>query len=288
MLFIVTPVFNRKKFTYNYLQSLKDQTFKDFKVIIVDDGSTDGTSKMIKNDFPKVILIETEGNLWWSESTNLGIKHAISMGASQIITMNNDTLLESTLLNDLLLYSKDHPKTLLMPVGLHYETKVIIDGGWNINWKTAKYRNMSYQIKNSNGKNFHNVNVAPGRCLLIPVEVFNKIGFFEANKFPQAIADFDFTSKANRFGFDIIVCHDAKVMLYPLDSGSVDIIINKSIKNYFLHLFGRKGLGNLKWFILFAIRNSPKRYLITFLIFGIFRRLLNYFTVKPKQRGMKR
>ena len=147
---------------------------------------------------------------------------------------------------------------------------------------------MSYQIENSNGKNFHNVNVAPGRCLLIPVEVFNKIGFFDANKFPQAIADFDFTSKANRFGFDIIVCHDAKVMLYPLDSGSVDIIINKSIKNYFLHLFGRKGLGNLKWFILFAIRNSPKRYLITFITLGVIRRLLNYFTVKPKQRGMKR
>ena len=73
MLFIVTPVFNRKFTTI--IKIFKRTNFKDFKVIIVDDGSTDGTSKMIKNDFPKVILIETEGNLWWSESTNLGIKH---------------------------------------------------------------------------------------------------------------------------------------------------------------------------------------------------------------------
>ena len=287
MLFIVTPVFNRKEFTSNYLQSLREQTFNDFKVIIVDDGSNDGTSNMIKNNFQEVILIETEGDLWWSESTNIGIKHAISLGASQIITMNNDTLLEPTLLYDLLKYSKNHPNSLLMPVGLHHETKVIIDGGWNINWKTAKYRNMLFLVNNSNGKNFHNVNVAPGRCLLIPVQVFNKVGFFDAIKFPQAVADFDFTSKANRCGFDIIVCHDAQIKLYPLDSGSVDIIINKSIKNYFLHLFGRKGLGNLKWFILFSIRNSPKKYLFTFLIFGIIRRLLNYFTVKPKERGKK-
>ena len=97
--------------------------------------------------------------IYGGQNLLIWVLNTISLGASQIITMNNDTLLESTL-NDLLSYSKDHPKTLLMPVGLHYETKVIIDGGWNINWKTAKYRNMSYQIENSNGKNFHNVNVA--------------------------------------------------------------------------------------------------------------------------------
>ena len=43
MLFIVTPVFNRKDFTYSFLQSLKKQTYDDFKVIIVDDGSADNT-----------------------------------------------------------------------------------------------------------------------------------------------------------------------------------------------------------------------------------------------------
>lgn len=286
MLFIVTPVFNRKDFTYSFLQSLKKQTYDDFKVIIVDDGSTDSTSDMIVENFPEVILLREPGDLWWSEATNIGVKHAIKLGASKIMTMNNDTLLDSNLIQDLLDYSLQHPNSLLMPIGLHHETEVLIDGGWNINWKTAQYRNM-LDLVNSSEHKFHHVNVAPGRCLLIPVKVFEEIGFFDALNFPQAVADFDFTARACNKGFNILVCHGARIKIYPLDSGSVDIIINKSLKNYFLHLFGKKGLGNLKWFIMFSIKNAPRRYLLTFLIFGIIRRVVNYFTIKPKERGLE-
>jgi len=286
MLFVVTPVFNRKDFTFNFLKSLRKQTFKDFIVIIVDDGSTDKTSEMIIGHFPEVILLKEKGDLWWSEATNIGIKHAIDMGASRVITMNDDTLLEENLLQELLNYSEQFPNNLLSPIGLHHETAVLIDGGWNINWKTAKYKNMLELVDSSLGNKFHTVNVSPARCLLIPVKVFEEIGFFDSLNFPQAVADFDFTIRANKAGFKVLVCHNAKIKIYPLDSGSVDIIINKSIKNYFLHLFGRKGLGNLKWFIIFSFKNAPRKYLLTFLIFGIIRRLINYFTIKPKERGV--
>jgi len=286
MLFIVTPVFNRKDFTYNFLQSLRKQTFRNFKVIIIDDGSTDKTSEMITNNFPEVILLQQKGDLWWSEATNIGVKHAIKMNASKIITMNNDTLLGPSLLQELLDYSLEHPSSLLMPIGLHHKTGVLIDGGWNINWKTAQYKNMLNLVSTAAKNKFHTVNVAPARCLLIPVKVFKVIGFFDSLNFPQAVADFDFTSRAYKDGFKVLVCHSARIKIYPLDSGSVDIILNKSIKNYFLHLFGRKGLGNLKWFIIFAYKNAPRRYLFTFLIFGIIRRFVNYFTIQPKKRGI--
>ena len=285
MLFIVTTVFNRIDFTCNFLKSLRKQTFKDFKVIIIDDGSTDKTPEMIIDHFPEVILLQEKGDLWWSEATNIGIKHALDIGASRVITMNDDTLLEVNLLQELLNYSEQFPNNLLSPIGFHHETAVLIDGGWNINWKTAKYKNMLGLIDSSSDNKFHTVNVSPARCLLIPVKVFEEIGFFDSLNFPQAVADFDFTIRATNSGFNVLVCHNAKIKIYPLDSGSVDLIINKSIKNYFLHLFGRKGLGNLKWFIIFSLKNAPRKYLLTFLIFGIIRRLINYFTINPKERG---
>lgn len=285
MIFIVTPVFNRKDFTYNFLKSLKEQTLTDFKTIIVDDGSTDGTAEMIIKDFPNVILLRHEGGLWWSKATNLGVKHAITLGAKHIITINDDTILDPNLLKDLFNYSVKHPNCLLMPVGLHYETEFLIDGGWDINWKTAKYKNTLESVNFSTKFSSHLVNVAPARCLLIPSKVFKTIGYFDSYNFPQAVADFDFTSRASSRGFSILVCHDAKIKIFPLESGSIDLIIKKSIKNYYLHLFGIKGLGNIKSFIIFSLKNAPKRYLFTFLIFGIIRRLINYFTIKPKERG---
>ncbi len=48
MIFIVIPVHNRKHFTRECLLSLRKQTFQNFKVIVVDDGSSDETSEMIQ------------------------------------------------------------------------------------------------------------------------------------------------------------------------------------------------------------------------------------------------
>ena len=92
MLYIIIPVFNRKKFTEECLLSLRKQTNTNFKVIIVDDGSTDGTSEMIEKDFPEVILLKTKGDLFWTAATNLGIQHALDQQAKFIMTLNNDTL----------------------------------------------------------------------------------------------------------------------------------------------------------------------------------------------------
>ena len=70
MVYIVIPCFNRKKLTRGCLQALENQTYKDFKVIVVDDGSTDGTANMITREFPETILLFGDGNLFWTGATN--------------------------------------------------------------------------------------------------------------------------------------------------------------------------------------------------------------------------
>ena len=92
MIYIVIPVFNRKHFTKDCLISLRNQTYKYHKTIIVDDGSTDGTKQMLESEFPEVIVLSGDGNLWWTKSINMGIRHALSLGADYIMTLNNDTI----------------------------------------------------------------------------------------------------------------------------------------------------------------------------------------------------
>lgn len=77
MISIVIPVFNRKEYTRECLLSLKDQTDQRFKVIIVDDGSTDGTEDMLREEFPEVEVLKGSGSLFWTAGVNMGIRHAL-------------------------------------------------------------------------------------------------------------------------------------------------------------------------------------------------------------------
>ena len=60
---LVIPVYNNKEDTQEFLESLKSVTYPNFKVIIVDDGSTDGTEEMLRHDYPEVIVLKGDGNL---------------------------------------------------------------------------------------------------------------------------------------------------------------------------------------------------------------------------------
>ena len=88
MVFIIIPVHNRKALTHDCLASLETQTWKDFRVIVVDDGSTDGTADMLRTMFPSVIVLTGNGNLFWTAATNLGIRYALAQGATHILTLN--------------------------------------------------------------------------------------------------------------------------------------------------------------------------------------------------------
>ena len=277
MIYIVTPVFNRKDFTRNYLQALSAQTIKDFKVIIVDDGSTDGTSEMIEKEFPDVILLKEEGDLWWAAATNIGVKYALEQDeVDYIMTLNDDTLPAIDYIEKMILHAKENPDALLGAFTVDANTGENVFGGDIMNWSICAKEDL---LKTKNIKKFeglYEVNVYPGRGLLIPKKVFENIGFYDSKNFPQTVADLDFTVRATNFGYKIYSNYDAKIKEYPEESAGISIRKKKSWKNYYNHLFGYHGGGNLIWFTKFVIKNAPKKYLVQCLFIGISRRVVGY------------
>ncbi|CAN5188941.1 hypothetical protein BH09MYX1_BH09MYX1_25820 [soil metagenome] len=86
---VVLVSWNGKSDTLRCLASLARQTDRDFEIVVVDNGSTDGTVLAVREEFPSVHVIEAGQNLGFAEGCNRGIDATTS---TWIATLNNDTI----------------------------------------------------------------------------------------------------------------------------------------------------------------------------------------------------
>ena len=273
MICVVMPVHNRKSFTRDCLRSLQSQTIQPDFIIVVDDGSTDGTMEMLYREFPKVIVIPGSGNLFWTAAINIGIRYALELGADYVLTLNNDTIATPGLVKNLLKGAKQKPNSLIGALDIDVTTQRPYYGGEIVNWIFNKPTFLLKSLAPEKQKGLHEVSLFPARGLLIPRTVFQTIGLFEEKKLPHYMADYDFTHKATRHGFPVYCNYDAKLYTYPQEGGDHYIRKNKTIKNYFNHLFSIKGGGNLLNFTVYTFRNCPMKYVLPSLLTGYIRRI---------------
>lgn len=91
MISVVIPSYNGRRYLEGCLPSLSAQSYEDFEVIVVDNGSQDGSCEYVEEEFPQVRIVENEDNLGFAGGVNSGI--SIARG-EQILTLNNDTVAE--------------------------------------------------------------------------------------------------------------------------------------------------------------------------------------------------
>src|SRR5215217_2780776 len=85
---VVIPNWNGERFLELCLGSLRDQSFRDFETILVDNGSTDGSLGFVAERFPEVKTISLEENRGFAEAVNAGIK---ASATEFVALLNNDT-----------------------------------------------------------------------------------------------------------------------------------------------------------------------------------------------------
>ena len=277
MLYIVIPVFNRQHYTRDCLVSLRQQTRTDFRVVVVDDGSTDGTARMLADDFPEVDVVTGTGNLFWTAGVNAGIRRALALGATRVMTLNNDVLVLPDFVAQMLACAERHPTAVLGALELDVATGQPIYGGERLDWRTNTRHDLLAELPVAERHGLHPVTYLPGRGLLIPLRVIEAIGLFDEKRLPHYLADFDYTSVARRHGFPVFCNYDARLSTYPDESGQEQTRRQRSLRGYYQHLFGIRGGGNLRNFTHFGFKNCPRPYLPYYLLNGYARRLVGYF-----------
>jgi len=244
-IYIVICVYNRLKFTKDCLDSIRKQSYRDFKVIVVDDGSTDGTYQFLKENYPEIILLQGDGNLWWAGATNVGVKKALELSTSGedfILTLNNDLVVVEEYLQELMYVAIREKPCVVGSVSVNIKNASKVEfAGLKWNKITAKYSRPKEFTENykellSHGS-YIETDLLPGRGTLIPISVFKKIGLFDEQNFPHYAADDDFSLRSRKFGFTLLVATKAIVKSYVEESGLE--VINRNRK-------GRKTLAHLR------------------------------------------
>ena len=257
---IVIPVHNRIGFTVGCIKSLKKQKVKGFEIVVVDDGSTDGTSEVILKSFPEVTLLKGDGNLWWSGATNFGIKYALENDFEYIICLNNDTEVMPDYIEKMMYWAKQKPTALFSSMTYDIATGKPFYVGAKMNWKDAKEDYLIDKIPKDGFHGLIEVTHLPGRGLWVPAVVFDKIGLFDAKNFPQKAADYDFTIHAAKAGFPLFCNCDAKLYDYRKEKTGSIYTQKFSLKNYYKHLTAITGGANIIIMWHFIMRNCPRRY----------------------------
>lgn len=202
---LVVPVHNGKEHTQEFLESVRKVNYPDYKVIIVDDGSTDGTGEMISREFPDVILLKGDGNLWWSGAINMGIEKAIEMDFKYVLIIDNDTVVDPEFISALVDTAERNPHSITTGKTYQYhDPKRLEQAGYKKRW----LRLLSYpagwgeidegQYDRQQDLPCANMNV------LINTSIFKDIGMMDAENLPLYGADQDFSLRARKRGYNII------------------------------------------------------------------------------------
>lgn len=110
---VIIPNFNGKKILKKCLDTLREQSFKDFRTYVVDNGSVDGSAAMVKRLYPEVKLVELKENTGFARGSNVGIRAAIKDNGSAlkyICPLNNDIELDGSYLEHLVGAADEYEK----------------------------------------------------------------------------------------------------------------------------------------------------------------------------------
>ncbi len=268
---VVTPNFNGKEFLKDYFDSLNANSKFIGEVIMVDNGSDDGSVEYIK-DYPKDFdfkLIENNENLGFAEATNQAIEQA---RYPYIYSLNNDVKLEDNTIEELLkLMETDEKIFSLSSKMIQMDNPDLIDDAGD------EYTLLAYTKKRGDNRpvsEFDEVSEIFSSCAgaaLYRKSIMDEIGLFDENFFAY-MEDVDLSYRAKIVGYKNLYCPTA--IVYHKGSGTSGSRYN----DFKIRLAARNNV----WVVYKNLPIPQKILNIGFLILGF---SIKYLFFKRKGQG---
>lgn len=206
---VIIPSWNGKEYLEKCLLSLKAQTFQDFEVIVIDNGSQDGSVSFLRRIFPEVRVHAFRRNTGFCHAVNTGIRMS---AAPYVILLNNDTQAEPSMVAELLRAIKRRPRAFAVQAKMlrMSDPQLVDDAGdayCALGWAFALGRGRAQSDYTKDRRIFS----ACGGASIYRRAVLEKIGLFDEAHFAY-LEDLDICWRARLAGHPSYFAAAAKVL----------------------------------------------------------------------------
>ena len=245
---ILLPVHNRVEITSRFIECLKAQTHTAYHLILIDDGSTDGTEEAARTGIMNLTVLKGTGDWWWGGSLHQGFKWLTRSEVDPedvVLIMNDDTEFQPDFIEKGLAILRERPKTLLLARCYSQSSGELLDAGIRAEWRHLGF---------AKAERPEDVNCLSTMGLFLRVKDFLAVGGFHPRLLPHFTSDYEFTMRALRKGFALITDPSLQLWLNEETTWNKEKG-DESFPSFLRTLFSRKSPVNpIVWtfFIAFA------------------------------------
>ncbi|MBN1273079.1 MAG: glycosyltransferase family 2 protein [Candidatus Aminicenantes bacterium] len=246
---------NRCEDTLACLSSLTKLDYPNLRLLLVDNGSSDGTPQLVAQKNPTVEVIVNESNLGFAAGCNVGLRHALEQGADYVFLLNNDTLVDPAALNHLIflagpdvgmvapkIYNASNPAHIWSVGGMCHPLTLE---------KTGDGRG---QVDKGQWGEVLERDYFVGCALLLSRRLLTEVGLFD-ERFFMYYEDSDLSLRTRQAGFKLLLSPQAWVWhKVAVSSGGSDSLNERYWMGRSSVLFFYKHVRGFRWLIVLPYR----------------------------------
>jgi GT2 family glycosyltransferase len=212
LVYVIVLNWNGRQDTAACLESCLQLSYPRVRLLVVDNGSVDGSEEALRERFPDVPLLQTGKNLGFAGGNNVGIRYALEHGAEFVLLLNNDTVVDPRFVDALVAAAADPAVGMLIPKIYYFEPPDVL-------WYAGAYMNEWLGWGNHLGAGKRDVgqfdaisetNRPTGCALMVRRAVCETVGLLAEEYFCYC-EDLDWGLRARNAGFKLLYVPTSKV-----------------------------------------------------------------------------
>jgi GT2 family glycosyltransferase len=229
---IIIPNWNGREITAECIRSLLAMDSSRFEILIVDNGSTDGSVEILRKEFPVITVLPQSRNLGFAGGCNVGICHALSQDMDYLLLLNNDTFVAADFVREMLKVMQSDPRIGAVCPKIYFVDRPrrlwYAGGDFSLWTGTPKHRGWK-AIDTGQFDHLQEITQATGCAMLVRCRALLEVGLLD-EQFWAYVEDLEwsvrFRQKGYRLAFAPKACmwhHDGATAVGTLGSGSQSV-----------------------------------------------------------------